>query len=142
MDGKGYPRQLSGKQMSVPARMMAVADVFEALTAADRPYKKAKTLSQALWIMAHMRDDGHIDGDIFELFVSAGIYETYADRFLDRGQIDAVDPARYLPDHPGDGAPSQRQLIWLFLPDKIIRALIAHLAYIYLLGVAYLTQSP
>jgi HD-GYP domain-containing protein (c-di-GMP phosphodiesterase class II) len=93
--------------MSVPARMMAVADIFEALTAGDRPYKKAKTLSQALGIMAHMREEGHIDGEIFELFLSAGVYETYATRFLAREQIDAVDPARYLPKkEQRDGTPN------------------------------------
>jgi HD-GYP domain-containing protein (c-di-GMP phosphodiesterase class II) len=106
MDGKGYPRQLLGREMSLPARMMAVADIFEALTAGDRPYKKAKSLSQALGIMAHMRDEGHIDREIFELFVSAGVYETYAARYLDREQIDAVDPARYFPDRQGDAMPS------------------------------------
>ena len=105
MDGKGYPRQLNSTQVSVPARMMAVADIFEALTAGDRPYKKAKTLSQALGLMAHMRDEGHIDGDIFELFVSTGVYADYAARFLDRHQIDAVDSARYLPRPQGGGAP-------------------------------------
>ena len=71
--------------MSVPARMMAVADIFEALTAADRPYKKAKTLSQALGIMAHMRDEGHIDGEIFELFLLAGVYRDFAERYLAAG---------------------------------------------------------
>jgi HD-GYP domain-containing protein (c-di-GMP phosphodiesterase class II) len=96
MDGKGYPRRLNADEMSVPARMMAIADIFEALTAGDRPYKKAKTLSQALGIMAHMRDEGHIDGDVFELFLSAGVYETYAGRYLNSDQIDPVDLTRYL----------------------------------------------
>ena len=105
MDGKGYPRQLNSTQMSVPARMMAVADIFEALTAGDRPYKSAKTLSQALGIMAHMRTEGHIDGEIFELFLSAGVYQTYAGRFLSPEQIDAVDITRYVPRDNKDAGP-------------------------------------
>lgn len=95
VDGKGYPRQLRGEQMSIPARMMAIADIFEALTAADRPYKKSKTLSEALAIMGHMSDEGHIDPDLFELFISAGVYQAYAEEFLSREQIDVVDISRY-----------------------------------------------
>ncbi len=95
MDGTGYPRRLKRDQMSWPARMMAIADIFEALTAADRPYKKGKLLSESLAIMARMRDEAHIDPDIFELFLSAGVYRAYAERFLKAEQIDAVDPARY-----------------------------------------------
>ncbi len=95
MDGTGYPRRLKGDQMSVPARMMAIADIFEALTAADRPYKKAKPLSESLAIMARMRDEAHIDSDLFELFLSAGVYRDYADRFLRSDQVDTVDLERY-----------------------------------------------
>ena len=91
MDGSGYPRGLRREQMSVPARMMAIADIFEALTADDRPYKNAKTLSDSMAIMARMRDDNHIDPDLFELFVESGVYRRYAERFLDAEQIDAVD---------------------------------------------------
>jgi len=95
MDGTGYPRRLKRDQMSWLARMMAIADIFEALTAADRPYKKGKLLSESLAIMARMRDESHIDPDIFELFLAAGVYRAYAERFLKAEQIDAVDPARY-----------------------------------------------
>ena len=95
MDGTGYPRRLRREQMSLPARMMAIADIFEALTAADRPYKKAKPLSESLAIMARMRDEAHIDPDIFDLFLSAGVYKAYAERFLRPEQIDAVNPGRY-----------------------------------------------
>ncbi|HEX3863876.1 MAG TPA: HD domain-containing phosphohydrolase [Stellaceae bacterium] len=95
MDGTGYPRRLSREEMSWPARMMAIADIFEALTAADRPYKKAKTLSESLSIMAHMRDDSHIDPEIFDLVLSAEVYRTYAAAFLAPEQIDDVDPERY-----------------------------------------------
>ena len=91
MDGTGYPRQLKREQMSLPARMMAIADIFEALTAADRPYKKAKTLSEALGIMAFMCRDAHIDPELFALFINEKIYQQYADRFLEPQQIDSVD---------------------------------------------------
>ncbi|WP_339543860.1 HD domain-containing phosphohydrolase [Pseudomonas sp. RA_35y_Pfl2_P32] len=91
MDGSGYPRQLTREQMSLPARMMAIADIFEALTAADRPYKKAKTLSEALGIMAFMCRDAHIDPQLFALFLEEQIYQQYADRYLEPAQIDAVD---------------------------------------------------
>lgn len=91
MDGSGYPKRLKREDMSLPARMMAIADIFEALTAADRPYKKAKTLSEALGIMAFMCRDAHIDPELFELFINAQIYLQYATRFLDPQQIDAVD---------------------------------------------------
>lgn len=96
MDGTGYPKQLKREEMSLPARMMAIADIFEALTAADRPYKKAKSLSEALGIMATMCRDAHIDPELFGLFINAQIYLEYADRFLDPQQIDAVDPTSLL----------------------------------------------
>jgi HD-GYP domain-containing protein (c-di-GMP phosphodiesterase class II) len=91
MDGSGYPKRLKREEMSLPARMMAIADIFEALTAADRPYKKAKSLSEALGIMAFMCRDAHIDPELFGLFIKAHIYLKYAERFLDPQQIDAVD---------------------------------------------------
>jgi hypothetical protein len=96
MDGTGYPKQLKREEMSLPARMMAIADIFEALTAADRPYKKAKSLSEALGIMATMCRDAHIDPELFGLFINAQVYLQYADRFLDPQQIDAVDPTSLL----------------------------------------------
>jgi HD-GYP domain-containing protein (c-di-GMP phosphodiesterase class II) len=96
MDGTGYPKRLKREEMSLPARMMAIADIFEALTAADRPYKKAKSLSEALGIMATMCRDAHIDPQLFGLFINAQIYLQYANRFLDPQQIDAVDPASLL----------------------------------------------
>ena len=96
MDGTGYPRQLKREQMSLPARMMAIADIFEALTAADRPYKRGKTLSEALGIMATMCRTAHIDPELFELFIQTGIYQQYADRFMEPQQIDGVDPEAVL----------------------------------------------
>jgi len=96
MDGTGYPKCLSRDQMSVQARIMAIADIFEALTAADRPYKKGKMLSEAVKIMGFMKKDQHIDPDLFELFLTSGVYKEYADRFLKPEFIDNVDINAYL----------------------------------------------
>ncbi len=95
MDGTGYPRRLRGEEMSPLARMMAIADIFEALTAVDRPYKKGKTLSEAIKIMAKMRDEQHIDPDLFDLFLNSRVYQTYAEHFLRPEQIDPVDIAAF-----------------------------------------------
>jgi len=91
MDGSGYPRGLRRDEMSVVARMMAIADVFEALTAADRPYKKAKPLSEAIRIMGNMKRDHHLDPDLLDLFLTSGVWRDYALRHLDPAQIDAPD---------------------------------------------------
>ncbi|MES2205428.1 MAG: HD domain-containing phosphohydrolase [Pseudomonadota bacterium] len=96
MDGKGYPRGLTGDQMSLQARMMAIADIFEALTARDRPYKTGKTLSEALEILAGFRDRNHIDPDLFDVFVRQQVYLEYAKRFMEPAQIDAVDESALL----------------------------------------------
>ena len=93
MDGKGYPRGLTRDRMSIQARMMAIADVFEALTARDRPYKAGKTLTEALTILGRMKLDGHVDPDLFDVFVREKVYLRYAEQFLDAEQIDPVDPA-------------------------------------------------
>ena len=94
MDGKGYPRGLTREQMSIPARIMGIADIFEALTARDRPYKKAKTLSDSLFILGKMKEDHHIDPDIFDLFIREKIYLKYAQLFLEPEQIDEVDVSK------------------------------------------------
>ena len=91
MDGKGYPRGLTRDQMSVQARMMGIADIFEALTASDRPYKPPMSLSESLRIMAKFSANGHIDPELFDLFVHSRVWKEYADRFLQLSQIDAVD---------------------------------------------------
>ena len=96
MDGTGYPRRLTQAQMSPLARMMAIADIFEALTAVDRPYKPGKTLSEAIAIMVRMRDEGHVDPDLFALFLNSGVYLRYAQRFMRPEQIDQVDVAACL----------------------------------------------
>ena len=96
MDGTGYPKRLTRDEMSPVARMMAIADIFEALTARDRPYKKAKTLTEAIRIMGFMRKDEHVDPDLFELFLTSGVYREYAERFLAPEQIDEVDVAAYV----------------------------------------------
>lgn len=93
MDGKGYPRGLTGDHMSVQARIIAIADIFEALTARDRPYRRTMKLSQALAILADMAKAGHVDPDIHKLFVSKKIYMDYAMLLLDPAQIDIRDPS-------------------------------------------------
>ncbi|WP_410499266.1 HD domain-containing phosphohydrolase [Chitinibacter sp. S2-10] len=96
MDGSGYPKRLTRNEMSLPARMMAIADIFEALTAIDRPYKKGKLLSEAIKIMSLMKKDQHIDADLFSLFLTSGVYRTYAERYLQAAQIDEFDISIYL----------------------------------------------
>ena len=94
--GSGYPRGLSREQLSVPARIMAIADIFEALTACDRPYKKAKTLSESISILAHLKDNDHLDPDLFDLFLSTGLYRRYGERYLKPEQMDEIDIAAYI----------------------------------------------
>jgi HD-GYP domain-containing protein (c-di-GMP phosphodiesterase class II) len=93
MDGKGYPRGLTREQMSVQARTMGIADIFEALTAADRPYKVGKTLTESLQILGRMAQSGHVDPDLFDIFVRKKVYLRYAERFLEPKQIDHVNEA-------------------------------------------------
>ncbi len=94
MDGKGYPKGLTREQMSVQARVMGIADIFEALTAKDRPYKPGKTLTESLAILGKFKEDGHIDPDLFEIFVREKVYLQYAEKFLDPEQRDEVDVSR------------------------------------------------
>jgi len=91
MDGTGYPKGLNSTQMSTQAKIMAIADIYEALTAADRPYKEGKKLSQAMRIMGFMKNDYHIDEDLFEIFVTSGVYKKYANDHVAESQIDEVD---------------------------------------------------
>jgi len=100
MDGKGYPKGLTREQMSVQARLMGIADIFEALTAKDRPYKEGKTLTESLTILGNFKQNGHIDPDLFDAFIREKVYLEYAKQFLAPEQIDAVDEARI----PGYGA--------------------------------------
>lgn len=94
--GTGYPLRKHKKHLSVEARILAIADIFEALTAADRPYKKTKTCSQALAIMQQMRDTQHIDPDLFDLFLQAGVFKEYAAMYLSAAQNDVTDITPYL----------------------------------------------
>ena len=91
MDGSGYPNKLKKDDMSIPARMVAIADIFEALTAKDRPYKKAMTLSKSLTILGRMKQDNHVDPDLFDVFMWDQVYLKYAKEHLDPEQIDDVD---------------------------------------------------
>ena len=96
LDGSGYPKGLQAQELSPQARMLAIADIFEALTASDRPYKKGLQLSQAIGIMARMRDEGHIDPDLFEIFLRSGAYRRYAQQHMPAALMDDVDVDGYL----------------------------------------------
>lgn len=97
MDGSGYPRGLRKEEMPLPTRAMAIADIFEALTAPDRPYKKEKTLNESLRIMSSLCDNNHIDPDLFDLFLQSGIWRQYATQFLNPNQVDSVDVEKLRP---------------------------------------------
>ncbi|HEX7641225.1 MAG TPA: HD domain-containing phosphohydrolase [Burkholderiaceae bacterium] len=94
MDGTGYPRGLKRDDMSIQARMMAIADIFEALTAKDRPYKTGKSLSESLRILGGFKERNHIDPDLFDVFVREKVYLRYAEKFMDPAQIDEVDESK------------------------------------------------
>jgi HD-GYP domain-containing protein (c-di-GMP phosphodiesterase class II) len=96
LDGTGYPRRLEAEDLSVPARIMAVADIFEALTASDRPYKPPKKLSTSLRVMSSFRDNGHICPDLFDLFLTSGAFRKYGEAHLKPEQIDDVDVSEYV----------------------------------------------
>lgn len=96
VDGKGYPNGLKGNQMSIPAKIMAIADVYEALTAKDRPYKEPKKLSEVLRIMQEMKNSGHLDPDLYDLFIKSGVYIEYAKDYIDKSQIDEINPEEFL----------------------------------------------
>ena len=91
LDGLGYPRKLHASKLSVPERVLAIADVFEALTASDRPYEPAKTISESLRILAYMARDQHIDRELFQLFVEKEIYLEYAGIYMEPSQKDKID---------------------------------------------------
>jgi HD-GYP domain-containing protein (c-di-GMP phosphodiesterase class II) len=121
MDGTGYPKGIFASDMSIPARIMAIADVFEALTAKDRPYKKGKKLSEAMAIMGRMKRENHLDPDLFDHFVRSGVYRAYALKFLSADLIDNVNEAELLAIVPKSFALPDlevRRARWLdFLPE-------------------------
>lgn len=95
LDGKGYPNGLTGDQMSIPAKIMACR-LFEALTANDRPYKEPKKLSEVLAIMRDMKNNGHIDPDLYKVFITSKVYLDYAEQYISPEQIDEINPDDYL----------------------------------------------
>jgi HD-GYP domain-containing protein (c-di-GMP phosphodiesterase class II) len=96
LKGTGYPYRRKAEDLSIPARIMSIADIFEALTAQDRPYKKAKPLSEAVRILFNFKKDGHIDPDLFDLFLSSGVFLEYGKRYLSPEQLDEVDISAYV----------------------------------------------
>jgi HD-GYP domain-containing protein (c-di-GMP phosphodiesterase class II) len=134
MDGTGYPKGLFAGDMSVPARVMAIADVFEALTANDRPYKQGKTLSESMEIMGRMKRGNHLDPQLFDLFVRSGVYRQYAERFLPPELIDEVDEEALLAIEPEPFAlpnETERARRWEdFLPEyrPLINSVLGDLA--------------
>jgi hypothetical protein len=96
LDGTGYPRRLDAAALSVLARVMAIADIFEALTASDRPYKPPKKLSTSLRIMSSFRDEGHICPDLFDLFLTSDVFRKYGEEHLRPEQVDEVDISEYV----------------------------------------------
>ncbi|MGI9945695.1 HD domain-containing phosphohydrolase [Vibrio hyugaensis] len=95
INGEGYPMGLKGKEIPITARVIAIADVFEALTSSDRPYKQVKTLSESIRIMSLMAKEQHIDGALFKLFLESGVYLQFARQYLNPDQIDDVDISHY-----------------------------------------------
>lgn len=96
INGTGYPRRLAEEELSIPARIMAIADIFEALTAPDRPYKKPNTVSEAIRVLHALKNSRHIDAELFDLFLTSGLYQHYAEKFLSPEQIDTVDISAFL----------------------------------------------
>ncbi|MEZ9002399.1 HD domain-containing phosphohydrolase [Vibrio splendidus] len=96
LKGTGYPRRLTGDDLSIPERILVISDIFEALTAADRPYKKAKPISVAVDIMYKMALDEHLDIELFRLFLTSGTHIRYAETYLKPEQIDHIDLSKYV----------------------------------------------
>ena len=96
LDGSGYPRKLKGDEIPIGGRIIAIADVFEALTSSDRPYKTPKKLSEAIKIMSSMVKDGHLDKELFKIFLKSGLYLEYAKKYLQEEQIDEINIKEYL----------------------------------------------
>ncbi|MCX5819655.1 MAG: response regulator [Deltaproteobacteria bacterium] len=94
--GSGYPRKMGEAEITIPMRIMAIADVFEALTASDRPYKKTKTLSESINVLSFLKKDKHIDPALFDLLLTSGVYKRYAEKYLLQEQIDEVDISKYV----------------------------------------------
>lgn len=128
MDGRGYPKGIYAGDMSIPARIMAVADVFEALTAQDRPYKEGKPLSVTMSIMKNMKENNHLDPELLDLFVSSGVYRDYAEKYLPEHLIDEVDEAALLATEPkafelpGESTRRERKLDFLPQYQRLLRS--------------------
>ncbi|MBN1541531.1 HD domain-containing protein, partial [candidate division KSB1 bacterium] len=78
LDGKGYPRGLSADEIPLPSKIMTIADIYDALTAWDRPYKKAVQEERALEIIGFEVKEGKLDADLFDIFVRTKVYQSVA----------------------------------------------------------------
>jgi HD-GYP domain-containing protein (c-di-GMP phosphodiesterase class II) len=107
MDGKGYPRGLTREQIPIQGRIIAIADIFEALTAKDRPYKKDKTLMEALCILGSLKQSGQIDPELFDVFINEKVYQHYAEKYLSSEQLDEV----ILSEIPGYSSPVENNAV-------------------------------
>ena len=96
LDGSGYPRKLKGEEIPIGGRIIAIADVFEALTSSDRPYKTPKKLSEAVKIMYDMVKNGDLDKNLFKIFLKSGLYLKYAQKYLNKDQIDEINIEEYI----------------------------------------------
>lgn len=110
LKGTGYPRKLTAEDLSIPERILVIADIFEALTASDRPYKKAKPISVAVDIMYKMALDEHLDIELFRLFLQSGIHIKYAQKHLRPEQLDEIDLDKYIKPEQIDKADSNKYL--------------------------------
>jgi len=108
LNGKGYPNQIPGEQMPIQARIIAIADVYEALLANDRPYKKPMKLSLALSILGDMVKNGALDGEVMKIFLQSGGYMRYAEEYLDSDQIDDVDINAWIADYYVEPTPLRK----------------------------------
>ena len=104
--GSGYPYQKKAEDLSMQSRILTIADIFEALTASDRPYKKPKSLSESVKVLYFFKKDRHIDGELFDLFLTSGVYKTYAEKYMRPEQLDEVDISQYLGPIPASPAPA------------------------------------
>ena len=91
LNGTGYPNRISAESLSIPARILGIADRFEGMSAPDRPYRsKSMTLSRVLSIMQSMCKEGEIDPELYDVFIESKIYIIYGKKYLDATLVDCA----------------------------------------------------